>query len=194
MTSKRLDRIVKSVAIDTCAVWNVLSSALLHRHCVSVGFDFALTNFGLYECLHKPRKADDAADKELQQRLERARQQNQFKSYSLSIEDLQEVARIEQIRKSLGKGELAAIAFARRIAIGVQTDDKKAHAVAGSVLSEDRVQTTSHVLGWLFYEGRLVDGDFSTIVEEHESMNRNERARFEAMYKEAMRCRLQARQ
>jgi hypothetical protein len=187
--SRRIDRVAKAVVADTCAVWNVLSSTMLHRTCVAMGFEFALTAFVLYECLHKPRKERKPADEKLQQRLKEARSREQFKSYSLSVDDLQDVAVLEQ-RRSLSKGELAAIAFARRVGLTFQTDDQGARKLAAAALTDERVQTTPHVLGWLFFEGRLVDADLSGIVNEHESFERPLRPYFEEMYEEAMRCRL----
>ena len=189
---RRIDRIAKAVVADTCAVWNVLSSTTLHRICTATGFDFALTDFVLYECLHKLRKERKPADDALQERLKAARTRGQFKSYSLSIDDLQEVAVLER-RKQLSMGELAGIAFARRVGLAFQTDDQGARKLAASALDAERIQTTPHLLGWLFFEGHLVDGDLSGIVKEHESFERPLRRFFEEMYTEAMRCRLLAR-
>ncbi len=189
---RRIDQIAKALVADTCAVWNVLSSAVLHRACVGSGFEFAITDFVLYECLYKPRNKPKTSDKELQERLKAARRQDQFKNYSLSVEDLQEVAILEQ-RRRVSKGELSAIAFAQKVRLTVQTDDQRARKLAALVLTEDRVQTTPHVLGWLFFDGRLADADLAGIVEEHESLERPLREFFRQMYKEAMRCRLLAR-
>jgi hypothetical protein len=188
----RGDLVAKAVVADTCAVWNVLSSRVLHGSCINSGFEFALTVFVLYECLHKPRKEVTEEDARLQDRLRTARAKGQFKSYELSIEDLQDVAILEQ-RKRLSKGELASMAFARRVNLSFQTDDQGARKLASSVLGPDRVQTTPHVLGWLVFSGRLGDGDLSGIVEEHESFERPLRPYFEDLYREAMRCRLVAR-
>lgn len=190
--SRRIDQITKTVIADTCAVWNVLSSTALHRNCIASGFVFAVTAFVLYECLHKPRTEQKAADDSLQERLRAARQREQFTTYSLSVDDLQDVAILEQ-RKRLSKGELSSIAFARRMNLAFQTDDQRARKLALTALPAERVQTTPHVLGWLFFEGRLVDGDLSSIIEEHESFERPLRRFFEEMYTEAMRCRLLAR-
>lgn len=188
----RVDQIVRTAVVDTCAVWNVLSSALLHRQCRSQNFHFALTSFGLYECLHKPRKKENRADEQLCQRLRAARDRGEFPEHSLSVEDLQEVALLEN-RRRLGMGELAGIAFAKRVGLGFQTDDMRARKLAASVLDEGSIQTTPHVLGWLFFMGHLVDGDLPTIIAEHESLNRPLKPYFEQMYQEAMRCRLMAR-
>lgn len=190
--SRRIDQIAKAVVADTCSVWNLLSSRILHRMCVTSGFDFALTAFVLYECLHKPRKERRAADEALQERLKQARERQQFKDVSLALEDLQDVAVLEQ-RKRLSKGELASIAFARRVGLAFQTDDMGARKLATTALANERIQTTPHVLGWLFYEGHLADGDLSEVLREHESFERPLRKFFQEMYEEAMRCRLLAR-
>jgi len=170
-------------------VWNILSSALLHRTCAKLGVEFALTGFVLYECLHKPRKRRSENEERLKERLRAAREQGAFKSYHLTVEDLQEVARLET-RKRVSKGELSAIAFARRIGLAFQTDDMGARKLAESLLPSDRVQTTPHLLGWLFFSGHLVDGELRGIVDEHQSFERPLGPYFEEAYFEAMRCRL----
>lgn len=190
--SRRIDAIVKVVVADTCSVWNVLSSTLLHRRCVALGFDFALTDFGIYECLHKPRSRMVPADTTLQERLRAAREKGQFKNHPLSVEDLQEVAILEN-RQRLSMGEIAAIAFAKRVGIGFQTDDQGARRLAATALDAERVQTTPHVLGWLFYEGHLTDVDLPEILVEHKALDRPLAPYFQEMYEEAMRCRLLAR-
>ena len=88
------------------------------------------------------------------------------------------------------EGELSSIAFAGRVQLAVQTDHQGARKLAAMALAAERVQTTPHVLGWLFFEGRLVDGDLNEIVAEHESFDRPLRRFFEEMYQEALRCRL----
>ena len=190
--SRRIDLIEKAVVADTCSVWNLLSSSTLHRACVVARFDFILTDFVLYECLHKPRKEQRSADATLQERLKDARMRQQFKNYSLALEDLQEVAILEQ-RRRLSKGELASIAFAKRVGLAFQTDDMGARTLAATTLASERVQTTPHVVGWLFYEGRLADADLAEILREHQSFERPLRKFFQEMYEEAMRCRLLSR-
>lgn len=39
---------------DTCAVWNVLSSATLYSAAVAKGCTFCCTGFVAYECLERP--------------------------------------------------------------------------------------------------------------------------------------------
>src|SRR5882672_2938746 len=98
---------------DSCSVWNVLSSRVLHRTAIGAGCCFSLTNFTLYECLNKPRKKVHEDDLELQRRLRLAREEGQFMSYPLEVEDLQAIQILGR-RQQLSKGELASIAFAQK--------------------------------------------------------------------------------
>lgn len=179
----------KLVVADTCAVWNVLSSRVLHRNGSAAGCCFSITSFVLYECLHKPRTKVIATDVELKRRLVAARAAGEFQSYALDVEDLQDVALLER-RQKLSKGELAAIAFARKTRQALLTDDQGARALAASAMDHRLVQTTPHLLGWLVFVGRIGDSDINGIIEEHESLRRPLRPFFLAMYQEAMRCRL----
>jgi hypothetical protein len=52
------------------------------------------------------------------------------------------------------------------------------------------VQTTPHLLGWLVFDGRVVDSDIAGIVEEHERLGRPLKKFFLSMHSEGMRCRL----
>lgn len=185
---RRVDQIEKAVVADTCAVWNVLSSGTLFRACAAASFEFAITGFVLYECFHKARKATTPADDELKSRLHTAQNDGHFKNHSLDVEDLQEVAVLEA-RRRVSKGELSAIAFAKRVGIGFQTDDQGARKLATDVLDAGRVQTTPHVLGWLFFHGHLIDRDLPSIQDEHKQLDRPLRSYFQKMYIEALRCR-----
>jgi hypothetical protein len=179
----------KLVVADTCAVWNILSSRLLHHTGIVAGCTFSLTGFVLYECLHKPRSKIKDSDRELQRRLKDARAAGQFKSYALAVEDLQEVQILEK-RKNLSKGELAAIAFAKKTQQAFLTDDQKARQLAATAIEARLIQTTPHLLGWLVFTGLLGDSDVPLIVSEHEQLDRPLRLYFMNMYGEALRCRL----
>jgi hypothetical protein len=186
---RRVDQIATSVVMDTCAVWNVLSSAILHRACREAKFAFALTGFVLYECLSKPRSSLKPHDDRLKARLRDARARGEFVDVNLTVDDLLEVGRLEG-RRRLSMGELSSIAFALRAGMAFQTDDQKARKLASSVMPADRVQTTPHVLGWLFFVRRLVDGDFETILFEHAECEGPLKPYLTEMYTEALRCRL----
>jgi predicted nucleic acid-binding protein len=178
---------------DTCGVWNVLSSRTLYSRARGAGVVFICTGFVLYECLFKPRKTPDPFDEELRSRFRAAQRESAFDTYSLDITDLQTIEILEN-RKRLGKGELSSIAFAMKTRQAFLTDDQKARRLARDVLRESIIQTTPHLVGWLFFTNRLVDADKSTIIKEHQEMRRPLAKYFEQMYLEACRCRLMANQ
>lgn len=171
---------------DTCAVWNVLSSQILYSTALSAGCVFCITQFVQYECLHKPRKPSVHGPM-LQQRLRNEQLKGAFKAYTLTVEDLQEVSILES-RKKLSKGELSSIAFAKKIGQAFLTDDQKARKLASSL--GQLVQTTPHLLGWLFFTGRLSDGDKKTIIDQHMRLAGTLSPHFEVIYNESLRCQL----
>lgn len=172
---------------DTCAVWNVLSSRVLYSTACSAGCIFCITQFVQYECLHKPRKPS-VHGPILQQRLQQEQLKGRFQACTLTVEDLQDVSILES-RKKLSKGELSSIAFAKKIRQAFLTDDQKARKLAESLLDQ-LVQTTPHLLGWLFFSGRLSDGDKKTILDEHMRLAGTLSPHFEVIYRESLRCQL----
>lgn len=177
---------------DTCAVWNLLSSARLLAAALRGRCEFALTGVVLYECLVKPRTQHHEHDGELRARLERERAASRFRDFPLSLEDVQEVARLEA-RRRLGHGELASIAFAKRTHTAFCSDDRNAQKLAEEVLGRERVQTTPHLLGWLVFSTLVADSDVDTILDEHDAVGRPLRPHLTTMYREGLRCRLLAR-
>lgn len=175
---------------DTCAVWNVLSSRVLYSTARAAGCVFCITQFVQYECLHKPRKPS-AHGPILQQRLQQEQLKGDFKTYTLTVDDLQEISILES-RKKLSKGELSSIAFAKTIAQAFLTDDQKARKLAESLLDQS-VQTTPHLLGWLFFTRKLSDGDKKTIIDEHTLLAGTLSPHFEFIYSESLRCQLMQR-
>jgi hypothetical protein len=173
---------------DTCAVWNILSSPTLYAAASFAGCHFACTGYVLYECLFKPRKVISDADRALVQRLLKEREKGCFRGFELTLDDLADVAVLER-RWKLGKGELSSIAFARKHRQAYLTDDQKGRRLAEQVCEEGAVQTTPKLLGWLFYEARLLDGDLELIIREHESMNRPLQRYFRQMYLRALEFR-----
>jgi len=172
--------------MDTCAVWNVLSSARLYSAAKDAGCEFCMTGFVLYECIVKKRSAQKATDNELTERLQRERRSGAFKEYASTIGDLQRVAQLEQ-RKKLGKGELSAIALAMKINQAVMTDDQKARRLAQDV-GHPLVQTTPHLFAWLIFKQRLVDADKSLVIRQHEEMGQILSPHFEDAYRLAREC------
>jgi predicted nucleic acid-binding protein len=174
--------------IDTCAIDNLLSSATLYRAARSSNCSFCYTKFVEYEMLYKSRKKLDEKSKELQQKLKDETSARRFECHNLRIDDLQEIEILEQ-RKRLGGGELSSIAFAKKINQNFMTDDSKARKLGISVLGNTRVQTTPHLVGWLFYNRDLIDSDFSVIISEHKEYSRPLSKYFEEAYHESLRIR-----
>jgi len=187
-----VSRFVAGNITDTCAVWNLLSSARLLAAALRGRCEFAVTRVVLYECLLKPRSRDHEHDQELRDRLVRERAAGRFKDHSLSLADVQEVAQLEA-RRRLGHGELASIAFAKRTHTAFCSDDRNAQKLAEDVLGRERVQTTPHLLGWLVFNASVVDSEVDRILIEHEEVGRPLRPHLTAMYEEGMRCRLLVR-
>ena len=179
--------------VDTCAVWNVLSSNRLFQAALDARVVFTCTRVVEYECLLKPRKQTSEADAELRNRLEDAQKKKTISVYSLDVEDLQTVELLEK-RKRLGKGELSTIAFAMKSRQAVLTDDQKARKLADAMLSNPGAQTTPHLLGWLYFHSHLADADKDFVITEHKRLSRPLSPFFEQVYLEALRCRLMAAQ
>ncbi|MFO0680509.1 MAG: hypothetical protein U0234_00595 [Sandaracinus sp.] len=177
---------------DTCAVWNVLSSARLFAAACRLHCEFAVTQVVLYECLQKPRTRPHAHDDEMKERLRRQRESGRFPTVTLDLQDVQEVARLEA-RRRLGRGELASIAFAKRAGTAFCSDDRNAQKLGEEALGRHGVQTTPHLLGWLVFVGALVDADVVEVFAEHEAVGGPLRPHLGAAYEEGLRCRLLAR-
>ena len=177
--------------IDSCAVWNLLSSRLLYSRALTARCNFCCTNFVEYECLYKRRSVPSAGDQELRQRMLREQQRGQFQSYSIEIEDLQQIERM-QTQRRLSYGELSSIAFAKRTQQAFLTDDQKARKLATDNLEKGAVQTTPHLFGWLVFNGILNDADRDQVIAEHEAMGRPLRPFLERMYVRAVEHRLAA--
>lgn len=178
--------------IDTCAIWNVLSSQRLIAAAKAAKCNFSVTTFVFYEALQKPRTAPTREDIELQSRLRKERAAGFFYDCSLDIGDLQQVDILEK-RMRVGKGELSSLAFAKKAGLAFMTDDQRARRLGSGVIGDNRVQTTPHLFGWLLFVDRLNDSDKIDVIKEHERFGGPLRPYFETMYQEALRCRLMAR-
>ena len=178
--------------IDTCSIWNILSSRKLTAATKEAKRHFTATSFVYYEALYKPRSTVTNEDIELQDRLINEKDGKLFGSCSLDITDLQQVDILDK-RMRLGKGELSSIAFAKKAGLGFMTDDQKARKLGGAIIDSNYVHTTPQLFGWLFFKGYLIDADKSDVIREHEQYGRPLRPFFEEMYDEALRCRLMAR-
>lgn len=178
-------------AIDTCAIWNVLSSACLTSAAFSKQRWFVVADYVRYEALDRPRTNPEPSELELQRKFRQRLERTQgFSGQSISLSDLQAVATIPAVSR-LGRGEIAALALARKMRIGFMTDDQKARE--GSVeVDAGPAHTTPHLLGWLIYDGGLGDGDIPTVIAEHEACVPKGRLTkfFREAYEEACRRRL----
>jgi len=174
---------------DTCSIWNILSSKLFYCATVSAKCSFSCTQFVYYECLVKQRREISDEEIELQSRLRKEMAKGQFINYHISIEDLQDIE-ILQKRKNLSKGELSSIVFARKNRQALLTDDQGARKLAEQVMDKKSVQTTPHLLGWLFYADFLRDGDKDKIIEEHIFFKRPLAKYFRETYIKALECKL----
>jgi hypothetical protein len=185
-------RFHKANVIDTCAVWNLLASALLTRSAQSHGCVFSITDFVHYECLIKPRRSEDARSGELRSRLAERLASRAITAYRVEISDLQD-PEIQNHRARVGKGELSALAFARRTRQAFMTDDQRARRVAHGLQPSPCPQTTPHLLGWLVFEGYLGDSEARQVIAEHESLGRPLRPHFQTIYERACEFRLRGR-
>lgn len=183
--------------VDTCSIWNILSSKTLYHSAVSSKCSFCCTKFVYYECLIRPRTNESEPEKKLQRRLVDERKKGvQFTDYYLAIEDLQEIEILEN-RKNLGKGELSSIIFAKKTRQAFMTDDQGARNLAKSVMDNNMIQTTPHLLGWLFYSNMLTDSDKNGIIKEHSEFRTTQWGNlskfFEIMYTRALEYKLMHR-
>jgi len=157
-------------AIDTCAVWNILSSRTLTT-AARGRCHFVLAEYVRYECLVKPWNSPESAA--LRARLsDELASGKHFAVHSLAIDDLRElVANVGKLGR-FHRGELAALALARKLYSGFLTDDRTARKVGENALGLDRVRTTPHLVGWLVYGGHLTDGDIPTIITDNAALNK----------------------
>lgn len=180
-------------AVDTCSIWNMLSSPRLFSAALSKGCGFVVARYVQYEAIEKPRTNPSQSDLAMQQNFKgRLANRNGFAAEPIALSDLAAVASIPEVRK-LGSGEIAALALARKLRSAILTDDQRARRTA-SIAGVDRAQTTPHLLGWLLYEGALGDSDVDDVIAEHEQQVAEKQGRlsvyFRLMYAEACRCRL----
>lgn len=175
--------------IDTCSIWNIISSSLFYAASLSAKCEFICTGFVFYECLVKPRTNGSVSDSKLQEILHKEISKGKFQSHHISVEDLQEIEVLEN-RKKLSKGELSSIVFAKKIRQAFLTDDQGARTLAEGILEKNMVQTTPQLFGWLFYSGHLSDSDKDKIITDHKEFNRPLSRYFDEMYLKAMELKL----
>ena len=178
--------------IDTCAVWNLLSSEILYAAAVSEKCHFCMTRFVRYECLSKPRSKEDASQRQLKAMLQEKVARGDFLVHSISLEHLLEDEVLSN-RQNLGKGELTTIAFAKLTRQAVMTDDKRARKLSTELVGAAMTQTTCHLFGWLFYIGKFMDHEKQEVMEQHSRLGGKLRPHLEAAYLLGMHGKLYAK-
>lgn len=175
--------------VDTCSVWNMLSSLRLNEAAIQAKLHFCITPVVLYECLHKPRANITPEQTELMGRLVSARAKGRFPLQECSLNDLLTIS--ERAPGKLGSGELSCIAAAYHIRnIAVMTDEKLARKYAEDKLGL-LVETTSRLYGYLHFHQHLGGADHDEVIKEHERFETRPLSQFfNLAFTEAMRCRL----
>ena len=181
----------RASVVDTCAIWNMLSSQLFNQATIQAKLHFCITPVVLYECLQKTRSTATDEQQELKARLRRERSAGRFPIQECSLEDLLAVS--AKAPGKLGSGELSCIATAYRIrSIAFMTDEKLARKFAQDTLGL-HVETTPRLYGFLHYHLHLGGADHEVIVKEHERFERRPLTEFfNQTFEDAMRCRLMA--
>lgn len=177
-----------SNSIDTCAVWNLVSSSRLSVVAFCCGLDGYLTHFVFYECM-RSWKCNKEHEAELKKRLNSLFDGKKLKKFSISLDDLADNS-VVQLAQRMDLGELSALIFAKKYGIAFLTDDQKARKLASIVLSSSYVQTTPHLFGWLFYMNKLSDEDKAEIIKEHSNLGGSLSPLFEHAYLTALQLRL----
>ena len=166
------------MAIDSCSIWNVLCSKTLTGAAKTNGHHFMLAEYVQYECLVKRRSSPPTQiDIDMQSRLRvELEQKIHFSSHPLDVADLSRLVGDVGTLNRIDRGEIAALALARKYGNGFMTDDYKARGLGESALGKTHVRTTPHLVGHLVYVGRLSDGDIPKIVADNTAA-RNPRGR-----------------
>ena len=175
--------------VDTCAVWNILSSKRLYQAAIHAQRHFCVTPMVLYECLQKPRSNTTEEQTELMGRLRVAQTEGYFPAHECTLDDLLAIS--AKAPGKLGSGELSCIATAYRIqSIAFMTDESLARTSAGKIFGL-RVETTPRLYGFLHYHLHLDTSDHENVIAEHEKYERRPLTKFlRKTYEIAMRSRL----
>jgi hypothetical protein len=173
---------------DTCSIWNMLSSRLLWSTARGMGVTICCTQFVKYECLHKPGQARPERI-EMQARVRREIETGNLICCSIELEDLQDI-RLLSARKKVSTGELSSMVFAKRTGQAFLSDDRKARTLAATTMEKDFIQSTPHLVGWLYFRWKLQDSDKDQITADLQRLNRTLHPHLDNAYEEGCRCRL----
>lgn len=177
---------------DTCSLWNMLASPLLYVTARAAGMRVCCTNFVIYECLHK-RSRHWPERLELQKRLKSKLADGSITAHPIELEDLQQVEVLRN-RKKLSVGELSVLVFAGKTQQAMLTDDKGAQKLALTHLAAGAIQSTPHLVAWLYFGSLLADADVAQVKAELTALARNLDPHFDRFYLEAQQCRAVAAQ
>ncbi|MDD5456894.1 MAG: hypothetical protein PHV30_07675 [Candidatus Margulisbacteria bacterium] len=174
---------------DSCSIQNIIASNRIFRASLLAKCYFSITRYVEYESIYKKRKSSKSGEQELIKKIQKAISENSIKVCDITIDDLNDRL-IADNRKRLGMGEISSIAFAKRTGLGFLTDDKPAKKFALKSLEASKVQSSIHLVGWLFYFRHLVDTDIDLIIREHTYHNRHFGEHYRKAYEKAMQYRL----
>jgi len=177
---------------DTCSLWNLLASPLLYVTARAAGMKICCTDFVIYECLHKQSRHWPER-LELQKRLKSKLADGSITAHPIELEDLQQVEVLRN-RKKLSVGELSVLVFAGKTQQAMLTDDRGAQKLALTHLAADAIQSTPHLVAWLYFGSLLADADVAQIKAELTALARNLDPHFDKFYREAQQCRAVAAQ
>ena len=172
--------------IDTCAIWNLLSSKTLFETAKQARIKYCITNFVLYECVYKKRSIINNKQQELIKRFKVERAKNTFRNCSITIEDLQN-SDVSNIRKKKSKGEISSMIFAKKTGQAFITDDPPARKLANEYLGIDKVQTIPQLFGYCVYKGLLLDSSAKTVIAEHKELEDSITRCLEKIYLQALK-------
>jgi len=158
--------------IDTCSIWNMISSSILYTKSKAAGIIYYATEFVIYECIHKPRKTATDTDIELMRRFSSMLKMNDFYRMKISIQDIQDFEKTYNT-KGIGKGEMSCIILAQKYKQSIITDDQDARKIAENIIPREFVQTIPRLVGHLVFCGHIIDSDISDILDAHSAFNRN---------------------
>jgi len=128
----------------------------------------------------------------MQRRVRREIESGNLVCCNIELEDLQDI-QILSTRKKVSTGELSSMVFAKRTSQAFLSDDGKARKLAITIMEKDFIQSTPHLIGWLYFQGKLQDSDKNQIETDLRQLNRNLQPHLDSAYKEGCRCRLMNR-
>ena len=182
----KFKNINKYTVIDACSTVNLISSKMFLSHALNDGFEFNMTRNVEFELVSKPLRRPNKRIEEQREYIKHLLAQKDLIRTSLSIDDLHELAELEE-RKKLGIGELSCIAYAKHKRLTVITDDTDAGNFAEKVLGNDYANNTADLLGNLLYRRIIIDNEYDSLIQEHLNNKGNMKSLYDAVRSIAIR-------